>query len=189
MPFWKSSTSKSASSSPSSPQRTITSRNPFARRDLAPSTTQPRLTRQRNLRCLDNLGERRFSDASAASTPGTVTRSPSNLDPAETPARSSSSPLPQPLPLPDVTGSGANPSFLASPQRELGLSNGSCRLPSPAGNFCKADGEEETGVAAAVQETSTTVHSKSLYVLSFLLPSFIVFHKISLIGKVVAEKL
>ncbi|XP_078180300.1 mitogen-activated protein kinase kinase kinase 5-like isoform X2 [Carex rostrata] len=163
MPFWKSSTCKSDTTSPSSPQRTITSRNPFvARRDLAPSTSQPRLTRQRNLKYLDDLGERRFSDVSASSTPGAITRSPSNLDPTEPPARSSSSPLPQPLPLPDVAGPGANPSFLASPQRELGLSNGSCRLPSPAGIFCKADGEEETGVAIAVQETSRSVHSKSL---------------------------
>lgn len=188
MPFWKSSTSKSDTTSPSSPQRTITSRNPFvARRELAPSTSQPRLTRQRNLKYLDDLGERRFSDVSASSTPGAITRSPSNLDPTEPPARSSSSPLPQPLPLPDVAGPG-NPSFLASPQRELGLSNGSCRLPSPAGIFCKADGEEETGVAIAVQETSRSVYSKSLYVFSFVLP-YIVLDKINFIGKIVAEKL
>jgi hypothetical protein len=100
-------------------------------------------------------------------------RSPSNFEPSETPARSSSSPLPQPLPLPDVAGSGANPLFLASPQRELGLSHGSCRLPSPSENFCKADGEEETGLVAAVHETSSTAYSTSLYVFSFL---FYFFH-------------
>jgi hypothetical protein len=182
MPFWKSSTSKSATSSPSSPQGTIiTSRNPYARRDLASAITQPRLTRQRNLRYLEDLGERRFSDVSAASTPGAITWSPSNLDPAEIPARSSSSPLPQPLPLPDVAASGATPSFLASPQRELGLSHGSCRLPSPSDNFCKVDGEEKTGLATAVHETSSTAYSKSLYVFSFLFTSFIVFNKTVLV--------
>ncbi|KAJ4760038.1 Mitogen-activated protein kinase kinase kinase YODA [Rhynchospora pubera] len=154
MPFWKPSTkvasSSSSSSSPSSPQRTITSRNPFTRPSSS-SALQPRLTRQRNLRYLDDLDERRYSDVSAASTPGAISRSPSNLDIADAPARSSSSPLPQPLPLPDEAGSGANPSILASPQRDIGYSNGSCRLPSPGGNIFKPDGEE-AGAANGVQD-------------------------------------
>lgn len=38
---------------------------------------------------------------------------------------------------------GATMSFLASPQQELGFSNGSCRFSSPAGICCRADREKK----------------------------------------------
>ncbi|OAY84622.1 Mitogen-activated protein kinase kinase kinase YODA [Ananas comosus] len=166
------SSSSSAAGSPASPRRARRGDNfLWYRRDSQPQA-QPRLTRQRKLRHLDDIEVRGLvfdspAPSAAAAAPAAVgggggggggsanstpvSRSPSNLD-VVPPRLSSSFPqLPQPLPLPDEAAA-------ASPRREFGLGLGlglgtgasasspsraaSCPLPSPRGTPGGGDGEE-----------------------------------------------